>query len=83
MLDACRELGASLLAYSPLEQGVLLGTYGAGLIPTGPRGDAPWFSAEHLAAAAPVAALLRRWARPRATGRPSRWPSTGCARSPG
>ncbi len=59
VLDACRELGASLLAYSPLEQGVLLGSYRAGRVPTGPRGEAPWFAAEHLAAAAPVAALLR------------------------
>lgn len=59
VLDACRELGASLLAYSPLEQGVLLGSYGAGKVPAGPRGEAPWFASEHLAAAAPVAALLR------------------------
>ena len=59
VLAACRELGASLLAYSPLEQGVLLGSYGPARTPTGPRGQAPWFAAEHLAAAAPVAALLR------------------------
>lgn len=59
VLDACRELGASLLAYSPLEQGVLLGSYAPGRVPSGPRGEAPWFAAEHLAAAAPVAALLR------------------------
>lgn len=59
VLDACRELGASLLAYSPLEQGVLLGSYAPGRTPAGPRGEAPWFAAEHLAAAAPVAALLR------------------------
>ena len=59
VLDACRELGASLLAYSPLEQGVLLGSYGPGRVPAGPRGEAPWFAPAHLAAAAPVAALLR------------------------
>lgn len=59
VLDACRELGASLLAYSPLEQGVLLGSYAPGRVPSGPRGEAPWFAAEHLAAAQPVAALLR------------------------
>ncbi|MDO9018041.1 MAG: aldo/keto reductase [Deltaproteobacteria bacterium] len=59
VLDACRELGASLLAYSPLEQGVLLGSYAPGRVPSGPRGEAPWFAAEHLAAAQPIAALLR------------------------
>lgn len=59
VLDACRELGASLLAYSPLEQGVLLGSYAPGRVPSGPRGEAPWFAAEHLAAAMPIAALLR------------------------
>lgn len=59
VLDACRELGASLLAYSPLEQGVLLGSYGPERVPSGPRGEAPWFAAANLAAAAPVVALLR------------------------
>lgn len=63
VLDACRELGASLLAYSPLEQGVLLGGFAAGRIPDGPRGRAPWFADEHLAAAAPVVALLREIGR--------------------
>ena len=28
VLDTCRELGVTLLAYSPLEQGLLTGTYG-------------------------------------------------------
>lgn len=59
VLDACRELGASLLAYSPLEQGVLLGTYAVGRAPGGPRGKAPWFADGHLAAAVPVVAALR------------------------
>lgn len=63
VLDACRELGASLLAYSPLEQGVLLGTYAAGKVPGGPRGQAPWFAGGHLAAAAPVVTLLREIGR--------------------
>ncbi len=63
VLDACRELGASLLAYSPLEQGVLLGTYAVGRAPDGPRGKAPWFADGHLAAAAPVVALLREIGR--------------------
>lgn len=59
VLAACRELGASLLAYSPLEQGVLLGSYGPARVPSGPRGQAPWFAAAQLAAAAPVVELLR------------------------
>ncbi len=63
VLDACRELGASLLAYSPLEQGVLLGSYAVGQAPDGPRGKSPWFADKHLAAAAPVVALLREIGR--------------------
>jgi aryl-alcohol dehydrogenase-like predicted oxidoreductase len=54
VLDACRELDVTLLAYSPLEQGVLTGTYRAGVRPPGRRGEAEWFCAANLAAAQPV-----------------------------
>lgn len=59
VLDACRELGVTLLAYSPLEQGILTGKYHAGARPGGPRGEAPWFAADNLAAARTVVEVLR------------------------
>ncbi len=41
VLDACRELNVALIAYSPLEQGLLTGKYRVGnaqtITPTGPR----------------------------------------------
>lgn len=60
VLDACRELGVTLLAYSPLEQGLLTGKYGPGTPPPGPRAEAPWFAADHLAAVQPVLQALAR-----------------------
>jgi aryl-alcohol dehydrogenase-like predicted oxidoreductase len=59
VLDACRELQVTLLAYSPLEQGVLTGKYTPAVRPPGPRAEAEWFSAANLAAAQPVVATLR------------------------
>ena len=59
VLAACRELDVTLLAYSPLEQGLLTGTYGPGNPPAGPRADAAAFAADNLAAAQPVLELLR------------------------
>jgi aryl-alcohol dehydrogenase-like predicted oxidoreductase len=38
LLARCRELGVRLIAYSPLEQGVLTGKYAPGHLPPGPRG---------------------------------------------
>lgn len=58
VLDACRELGVTLLAYSPLEQGLLTGKYRPGAPPPGLRAEAPWFAADNLAAAQPVLAAL-------------------------
>ncbi len=58
VLDACRELGVTLLAYSPLEQGLLTGKYDASRPPQGPRARLPAFSPDNLAAAAPLLALL-------------------------
>ncbi len=37
VLQACRELNATLIAYSPLEQGLLTGKYSRTKPPTGPR----------------------------------------------
>jgi aryl-alcohol dehydrogenase-like predicted oxidoreductase len=59
VLDACRELGVTLLAYSPLEQGILTGKYAPGRLPAGPRAGHAEFAAENLAAAAGVVGLLR------------------------
>jgi aryl-alcohol dehydrogenase-like predicted oxidoreductase len=59
VLDACRELGVTLLAYSPLEQGVLTGKYAPGRVPAGPRAALPSFQADNLAAAGAVVDALR------------------------
>ncbi len=57
--DACRELGVSLLAYSPLDQGVLGGRYDREHVPSAPRGTEPWFSAEAWIKAEVVLTILR------------------------
>jgi aryl-alcohol dehydrogenase-like predicted oxidoreductase len=59
VLEACRVLEVTLLAYSPLEQGLLTGKYAPGARPYGPRGEATWFSAHNVAAAQPVIATLQ------------------------
>jgi aryl-alcohol dehydrogenase-like predicted oxidoreductase len=59
VLDACRELGVTLLAYSPLEQGLLTGKYSAENRPPGPRREAAWFAPRNVAAAEVVLAPLR------------------------
>jgi aryl-alcohol dehydrogenase-like predicted oxidoreductase len=59
VLAACRELDVTLLAYSPLAQGVLAGAYTAEHPPPGPRAALPGFSPARLRAAAPLVALLR------------------------
>ena len=51
VLDACRELNVTLLAYSPLEQGILSGKYAPGHTPTGPRAGHVEFATENLVAA--------------------------------
>ncbi len=58
VLDACRELGVTLLAYSPLAQGILTGKYAPGRAPAGPRAGHPEFAEGELAAAAPIVGLL-------------------------
>lgn len=65
VLDAGRELGVTILAYSPLEQGLLCGTYDSEVRPAAPRGQAPWFAPDNVAAAQPVVAALREMAASR------------------
>ena len=58
VLDACRELGITLIAYQPLAGGALTGKYGAGQRPRGLRRFMmPYFRNDD--AVAPVVALLR------------------------
>lgn len=45
-LAACRERGATLIAYSPLEQGLLTGRYDPAHRPPGPRASSPLFDPE-------------------------------------
>ena len=59
VLDACRELGVTLIAYQPLASGALTGKYVAGARPTGLRRFMPTFRGKRLEAVAPVVALLR------------------------
>jgi aryl-alcohol dehydrogenase-like predicted oxidoreductase len=59
VLDACRELGVTLIAYQPLASGALTGKYAPGARPTGFRRFMPFFSRRGLEAAAPVVAQLR------------------------
>jgi aryl-alcohol dehydrogenase-like predicted oxidoreductase len=59
VLDACRELGVTLMAYSPLEQGLVSGKYRPGKVPAGPRAAQPSFRADNLLAAQTIVAALR------------------------
>ena len=59
VLDACRELGVTLIAYQPLASGALSGKYVAGARPTGLRRFMSFFRGKGLEAAVPVVALLR------------------------
>jgi aryl-alcohol dehydrogenase-like predicted oxidoreductase len=59
VLDACRELGVTLIAYQPLASGALTGKYATGARPTGFRRFMGYFRGKGLESAAPVVALLR------------------------
>jgi aryl-alcohol dehydrogenase-like predicted oxidoreductase len=59
VLDACRELGVTLIAYQPLASGALTGKYGAGARPRGFRRLFPYFRGKGLEAVGPVVQLLR------------------------
>jgi aryl-alcohol dehydrogenase-like predicted oxidoreductase len=59
VLDACRELGITLLAYQPLAMGVLTGKYRPGDRPKGIRRFGRYFRGDGLKKVQPVMALLR------------------------
>lgn len=59
VLDACRELGITLIAYQPLASGALSGKYVVGTRPTGFRRFMKYFRGKGFEAVAPVVALLR------------------------
>ncbi len=65
VLDTCRELGVTLLAYSPLEQGLLTGKYGGGNRPKDGRAELESFTSRNIAAVTPLFALLNEIARQR------------------
>ncbi len=61
VLDACRELGVTLIAYQPLASGALTGKYSQGMRPAGLfRRFMGTFKRQGMEAAAPVLALLRQ-----------------------
>jgi aryl-alcohol dehydrogenase-like predicted oxidoreductase len=57
LIAAARELGVTIIAYSPLDKGMLTGKYTAQNPPPGARGRL--YNAKKLAALEPVTALLR------------------------
>ncbi|BAZ41250.1 hypothetical protein NIES4101_72120 [Calothrix sp. NIES-4101] len=62
IIETARELGVTILAYSPLAQGLLTGKYAANnnTIPTGARKVDPRFRPEGLRKIEPVISLLRQ-----------------------
>lgn len=60
VLDACRELGITLIAYSPLAMGALTGKYSAGTRAGGLRRILPNFGRRAMQAVQPVVELLRQ-----------------------
>jgi aryl-alcohol dehydrogenase-like predicted oxidoreductase len=59
VLDACRELGVTLIAYSPLAMGALTGKYSPATRPSGMRRFLGSFRGKGIAAVQPVVDLLR------------------------
>jgi aryl-alcohol dehydrogenase-like predicted oxidoreductase len=59
VLDACRELGVTLIAYRPLASGAPTGKYTSSTRPTGLRRLTPNFRGKGLEALLPVVGLLR------------------------
>jgi len=59
LLDACRELDVTLIAYSPLGRGVLSGKYRPGATPRDMRSRMPIFRAGQLGQLAPLLDALR------------------------
>ncbi len=58
VLDACRELGITLIAYQPLASGALTGKYMSGPRPTGFRRFMPYFNRKTTEKLAPVILML-------------------------
>ena len=63
VLETCRELNVTLLAYSPLAQGILNGKYGVDRVPPGRRGEQSRFAREALVRAERVVSVLREIGR--------------------
>jgi aryl-alcohol dehydrogenase-like predicted oxidoreductase len=59
VLEACRELGVTLIAYSPIAKGALTGKYSRQNRPKGARNLMPIFRGAGLERADPVVALVR------------------------
>jgi aryl-alcohol dehydrogenase-like predicted oxidoreductase len=59
VLEACRELGVTLIAYQPLAAGALSGKYSPGDRPKGLRRMMPYFRKAGLEALGPLIALLK------------------------
>lgn len=68
VLDACRELGVTLIAYQPLASGALTGKYLAGARPQGMRRFMPVFRRNQQESVASVVALLREIGARHGTG---------------
>src|SRR5512147_2059983 len=60
VLEACRELGITLIAYSPLAMGALTSKYSATKKPSGLRRILPNFNKKAMDAVQPVVELLRQ-----------------------
>jgi aryl-alcohol dehydrogenase-like predicted oxidoreductase len=60
VLDACRELGITLIAYSPLAQGALTGKYSPETKASGLRRFLPNFNRKAMETVQPVVELLRQ-----------------------
>jgi aryl-alcohol dehydrogenase-like predicted oxidoreductase len=60
VLDACRELEVTLIAYQPLASGALTGKYTGGARPTGLRRFMPNFNKKAMDALQPVVELLHQ-----------------------
>ena len=57
MLDVCEELGITVIAYSPLAQGLLTGKYSPENLPSGARGRR--YSREYLTSVQPLIRIMR------------------------
>lgn len=64
VVDACRELGVTLIAYMPLASGALTGKYSAGARPTGIRRRMEAFRPKNMGLLNEVLALLRHIGEP-------------------